>query len=105
MFDGIIIDAPCSGSGTWGRTPEMLTDFDQDKLEHYSALQKEIVTNVIQHLKPGKPLIYITCSVYEQENEEIVRYLEDKGMKLEKMEYFKGYDQRGDTLFAARLTL
>lgn len=103
LFDGIIIDAPCSGSGTWGRTPEMLTNFDQNQLEHYSTLQKEIVSNLIQHLKPGKPLIYITCSVYEQENEEIVRYLEEQGMKLEKEEYFKGYENKGDTLFAARL--
>lgn len=103
LFDGIIVDAPCSGSGTWGRTPEMLTNFDQNQLENYSTLQKEIVSNVIQHLKPGKPLIYITCSVYEQENEEVIRYLEEKGMKLEKKEYFKGYENRGDTLFAARL--
>jgi 16S rRNA (cytosine967-C5)-methyltransferase len=103
LFDGIIVDAPCSGSGTWGRTPEMLTNFDPNQLEHYSTLQKEVVSNVIQHLKPGKPLIYITCSVYEQENEEVVRYLEEEGMKLEKKEYFKGYENRGDTLFAARL--
>lgn len=103
LFDGIILDSPCSGSGTWGRTPEMLTNFDQDKLDHYSSLQKEIVDNVILHLKPGKPLIYITCSVYRQENEQLVQYLEEKGMKLEKMEYFKGYERKGDTLFAARL--
>ncbi len=103
QFDGIIVDVPCSGSGTWGRTPEMLINFDQKQLEHYSTLQKEIVTNVIHHLKPGKPLIYITCSVYKKENEEVVRYLEEKGMKLEKTEYFKGYESRGDTLFAARL--
>jgi 16S rRNA (cytosine967-C5)-methyltransferase len=103
LFDGIILDVPCSGSGTWGRTPEMLTSFDSTKLEHYSNLQKEIVTNVIRHLKPGKPLVYITCSVYKQENEELIHYLEEKGMKLERMEYFKGYERRGDTLFAARL--
>ncbi|HLT41459.1 MAG TPA: RsmB/NOP family class I SAM-dependent RNA methyltransferase [Sphingobacteriaceae bacterium] len=103
FFDGIILDAPCSGSGTWGRTPEMLTNFDQDKLDHYSSLQKEILDNVIHHLKPGKPLIYITCSVYTQENEQVVQYLEEKGLKLEKMEYFKGYERKGDTLFAARL--
>lgn len=103
FFDGIILDVPCSGSGTWGRTPEMLTNFNDQKLEHYSNLQKEILSNVIRHLKPGKPLIYITCSIYEQENEEIIRYLEEVGMHLEKMQYFKGYEKRGDTLFAARL--
>lgn len=104
LFDGIILDVPCSGSGTWGRTPEALSNFDNQKLEHYSNLQKEILCNVIRHLKPGKPLIYITCSVYEQENEAAVRYLEELGMHLEKMQYFKGYERKGDTLFAARLT-
>lgn len=104
LFDGIIVDAPCSGSGTWGRAPEMLSHFDRNHLQYYCTLQKEIVSNVMQHLRPGKPLIYITCSVYEQENEEIVRYLEGEGMKLQKKEYFKGYENRGDTLFAARLT-
>lgn len=103
-FDGIILDAPCSGSGTWGRTPEMLSRFDEEQLEHYVHLQKEILDNVIKHLKPGKPLIYITCSVYEQENEQMVKYLEEAGLTLKNMQYFKGYDKRGDTLFAARLT-
>jgi 16S rRNA (cytosine967-C5)-methyltransferase len=103
LFDGIILDVPCSGSGTWGRTPEVLSNFDNQKLEHYSNLQKEIIFNVIRHLKPGKPLIYITCSVYEQENEAAVRYLEELGMHLETMRYFKGYERKSDTLFAARL--
>lgn len=103
LFDGIILDAPCSGSGTWGRTPEMLTNFDESKLEYYSNLQKQILQNVIGHLKPGKPLIYITCSVYKKENEDIVHHLEKLGMKLETMQYFKGYEKKADTLFAARL--
>ncbi len=103
LFDGIILDAPCSGSGTWGRTPEMLSSFNETQLEEHVILQKAILDNVIKHLKPGKPLVYITCSVYEQENEQMVQYLEASGLKLEEMKYFKGYDKRGDTLFAARL--
>jgi 16S rRNA (cytosine967-C5)-methyltransferase len=104
LFDGIILDVPCSGSGTWGRTPEMLANFNDQKLEYYSNLQKDILSNVIRHLKPGKPLIYITCSVYEQENEAAIRYLEEVGLRLENMQYFKGYERKSDTLFAARLT-
>lgn len=103
LFDGIILDAPCSGSGTWGRTPEMLSSFNENQLEEHVILQKSILDNVIRHLKPGKPLVYITCSVYEAENEHIVQYLEKAGLKLEEMHYFKGYDKRADTLFGARL--
>src|SRR5690606_14057840 len=102
-FDGIIIDAPCSGSGTWGRTPEILTSFTEDKLKHYSELQKELLENAINYIKPGKPLIYITCSVYKQENEEQVEYLESKGFKIEEMTYFEGASNGADTLFGARL--
>jgi 16S rRNA (cytosine967-C5)-methyltransferase len=103
-FDGIILDAPCSGSGTWGRTPEMISQFEIHKIDFFSQLQKDISDNVIQFLKPGKPLIYITCSVFKKENEEIVDFLvNEKGMKLEKMELIRGYENQADTMFAARL--
>jgi 16S rRNA (cytosine967-C5)-methyltransferase len=103
-FDGIILDAPCSGSGTWGRTPEMLYFFDEHKISHYTRLQKAIATNVVKYLKPGKPLIYITCSVFKQENEEVISYLEENlSLKLEKMEVIKGYKDKADTMFVARL--
>lgn len=103
-FDGIILDAPCSGSGTWGRTPEMLYFFDEHKISNYTRLQKAIAGNVVQYLKPEKPLIYITCSVFKQENEEIVSYLtETFSLKLEKMEVIRGYKDKADTMFVARL--
>ncbi len=103
-FDGIILDAPCSGSGTWGRTPEMLYYFDEHKISYFSRLQKTIAGNVVKYLKPGMPLIYITCSVFKQENEEVVEWLlENLPLKLEKMELIKGYHSKSDTMFAARL--
>ncbi|MDP2388237.1 MAG: RsmB/NOP family class I SAM-dependent RNA methyltransferase [Bacteroidota bacterium] len=68
-FDGIICDAPCSGSGTWHRTPENLFFFTPEKLEYYCDLQNQIVKNTLEYIKPGKPFIYITCSVFKKENE------------------------------------
>jgi len=102
-FDGVIVDIPCSGSGTWGRTPEMLSSFSEDKLQYYTDLQGKILQNVIPHVKAGKPLIYITCSVYQQENEEQVEFLKSEGFSVEEMTYFEGADYNADTLFAARL--
>ena len=103
-FDGIILDAPCSGSGTWGRTPEMISQFAPQKIQGFQNLQKTIASNVIGYLKPGKPLIYITCSVFRQENEEVVSHLiSEYGLQLEAMEVFRGYEQKADTMFAARL--
>ena len=103
-FDGILVDAPCSGSGTWGRTPEMLYHFEKHKIENYVRLQKGIAGNVVKYLKTGKPLVYMTCSVFNAENEEVVKYLvENFDLKLEKMELIKGYKDKADSMFVARL--
>ncbi len=103
-FDGILLDAPCSGSGTWGRTPEMLYYFEKYKIENYVKLQKAIAENVIKYLKKDKPLIYMTCSVFKAENEDVVNYLTSNfDLKLEKMELIKGYQDKADSMFVARL--
>lgn len=103
-FDGIILDAPCSGSGTWGRTPEMISQFSEFKIKGFQNLQKIIAGNVLKYLKSGKPLIYITCSVFREENEDVVDYLmSEYGMKLEALELINGYTRKADTMFVARL--
>jgi 16S rRNA (cytosine967-C5)-methyltransferase len=104
-FDGIILDAPCSGSGTWGRTPEMISQFDGHKIEFFQRLQQSIARNVVKHLKPGKPLIYITCSVFKAENEDLVNFMvKELGLKLEQQTVLKGYENKADTMFVSRLT-
>lgn len=103
-FDGILLDAPCSGSGTWGRTPEMLYFFEQYKIDNYVKLQKGIAANVIKYLKKDKPLIYMTCSVFKAENEDMVNYLTTNfDLKLDRMELIKGYKDKADSMFVARL--
>ena len=103
-FDGIILDAPCSGSGTWGRTPEMISQFDSYKIEFFQKLQQSIVRNVAKHLKPGKPLIYITCSAFKAENEDVVNFMiKELGLKLQEQTVLKGYENKADTMFVARL--
>jgi 16S rRNA (cytosine967-C5)-methyltransferase len=104
-FPIIVADVPCSGSGTWGRNPEELHFFSLEKLDEFAILQRKILTNVLPNLKVGGILVYITCSVYKAENEDIVTWLQEKHhLKLLKMENIKGYQQKGDTMFAAMLT-
>ncbi|MGM9475451.1 RsmB/NOP family class I SAM-dependent RNA methyltransferase [Pedobacter sp. GSP4] len=104
QFDGIILDAPCTGSGTWGRTPEMLSFFDERKINQFSVIQKGIVQNIVKYLKPGKPLVYITCSAFADENEAVVKHITDTlPLTLESMELIKGYENNADTMFVARL--
>ncbi len=99
----IICDAPCSGSGTWSRTPEQLAFFNQKKLDDYASLQKKIAINAIKHLSKGGYFLYITCSVFKQENEEAVQFILDevKGLKLVKSGAIKGYNQKADSMYAA----
>ncbi|HWK99828.1 MAG TPA: RsmB/NOP family class I SAM-dependent RNA methyltransferase [Parapedobacter sp.] len=103
-FDGIILDAPCTGSGTWGRTPEMLSAFDSGSISRFAAVQRQLAVQAIKHLKPGKPLIYITCSVFAEENEGVVDYLRDTcGLNVEQAALVHGYRHRADGMFVARL--
>ena len=98
----ILADVPCTGSGTWGRTPEELCFFNPAKILRYSTMQQQILTHIAQNLAPGARLIYSTCSVFKKENEDIAAFLlENFGLKQEKMENIKGYDLQADTMFAA----
>jgi len=103
-FDLIIADVPCSGSGTWSRTPEQLYYFEPAKIDVYAKLQKSILKNVLMALKPGGYFLYITCSVFKKENEGAVNYLlENFTLKVLKMELLKGYELKADTMFVALL--
>jgi 16S rRNA (cytosine967-C5)-methyltransferase len=95
----IICDAPCTGSGTWSRTPEQLYYLKRKTIDVYVAMQQQIVSNVIPHLQPGGLFIYITCSVFKNENEDMVNFIKQK-FHLQ-MELLKGYDKKADSMFAA----
>jgi len=102
QFDLIICDAPCTGSGTWSRTPEQVYFFDEKKIHQYASLQRRIVTNVIPHLKPGGILVYITCSVFKNENERVVHFIQQQShMHLIEMKLLSGYENRADTMFVS----
>src|SRR5690606_29980296 len=86
-FDLVICDAPCTGSGTWSRTPEQLYYFDVNKIDYYSKLQQKITEEASRYVKAGGYFLYITCSVFKKENEVVVNQLEKKAnLKLVKME-------------------
>ncbi|TAH41636.1 MAG: RsmB/NOP family class I SAM-dependent RNA methyltransferase [Bacteroidetes bacterium] len=105
MFDGIIADVPCSGSGTWARSPELLSSFSEQSLfDKFIPLQRNIVRNLTNALKPQKCLYYITCSVFKVENEENIAYFEKNlGLKCKSSEYLEGSDKGADSMFFAIL--
>ncbi|MEJ7588770.1 MAG: Fmu (Sun) domain-containing protein [Ferruginibacter sp.] len=101
-FDLVVCDAPCTGSGTWGRTPEQLCYFEESSIREYSTLQKRIIGGSMPHLKQGGLFIYITCSVFKQENEMISEYITEKfNCSLLEQQLLKGYDKKADNMFTA----
>jgi len=78
MADLVLIDAPCSGTGTWRRSPDARWNIQPDNLANLVELQQSILQSAMRLVKPGGRLIYATCSLLNCENEgQIERFLEN----------------------------
>jgi 16S rRNA (cytosine967-C5)-methyltransferase len=71
-FDLILCDVPCSGTGTLARNPEIRHRLQPSELERQAARQREILSAALKRLRPGGRLLYSTCSLEPEENEEVV---------------------------------
>jgi 16S rRNA (cytosine967-C5)-methyltransferase len=103
-FDRILVDAPCSGTGTLGRNPEIKWRLKPDDLPRFTALQRSILSRALDHLKPGGRLVYSTCSLEREENENVVAGLAVRAEQLR----LPGCDaggQRGDGFYAVVIIL
>lgn len=74
-FDGILLDAPCSGEGTLRKDPHALDNWSLEHVEEIAALQRELIESAFQALKPGGTLIYSTCTLNHRENSDVVASL------------------------------
>lgn len=74
-FDLVLVDAPCSGSGTWRRAPDAKWRLTEERLAGLVALQARIAQEAAALVAPGGWLAWMTCSVLEQENAAQVRSL------------------------------
>jgi 16S rRNA (cytosine967-C5)-methyltransferase len=72
-FDRILIDAPCTGTGTLGRNPEIKWRLQPSDLVDLHAKQVALLGNALAHLCPGGRLVYSTCSLEKEENEEVIQ--------------------------------
>ena len=73
-FDLVLVDAPCSGTGTLRRNPEIKWRTKAEDLPIFAKTQKLILANAAQAVKKGGNLLYCTCSLQPQENEEVIEY-------------------------------
>lgn len=75
-FDNVVVDAPCSGSGTWRRSPDLRWNTTEKSLQAVVQTQRDILNTAAQYVKNGQHLTYITCSIFADENEDqIERFL------------------------------
>lgn len=72
-FDQVLVDAPCSGTGTLRRNPEIKWRIHANDLKGYAAKQKTILQNAAGAIKKGGHLIYCTCSLLRAENEDVIQ--------------------------------
>ena len=70
-FDRILIDAPCSGTGTLGPNPEIKWRLKPEDLAVFQDRQRKMLANGVELLKPGGRLVYSTCSLEKEENEQV----------------------------------
>jgi 16S rRNA (cytosine967-C5)-methyltransferase len=98
-FDRILVDAPCSGTGTLARNPEIKWRLRLADLPRFAQLQREILQRALENLTPGGRLVYATCSLEREENEDIVKGLAVSATHLR----LPGRDP-GDGFFAAVIT-
>lgn len=76
-FDGVLLDAPCSGTGTWRRSPHLKWCTTLESVRQHADLQLQILQTHAQAVRSGGQLIYATCSLAESENEGVIsRFLE-----------------------------
>jgi 16S rRNA (cytosine967-C5)-methyltransferase len=94
-FDRILVDAPCTGTGTLARNPEIKWRLRPEDLEQMQQVQKQILGRALEALAPGGRLVYSTCSLEQEENEEVVR-----GLVVRSVRRIPGQDP-GDGFFAA----
>lgn len=70
--DAVLVDAPCSGTGTWRRNPEARWRLDEKELDRLRDLQAHILDLAVKLVKPGGRLVYVTCSLLDEEGAEQV---------------------------------
>ncbi|MBQ9882139.1 MAG: RsmB/NOP family class I SAM-dependent RNA methyltransferase [Synergistes sp.] len=87
--DAILLDVPCSGSGTWGRHPEGKWRLLPEDIEKNSVLQKKLLERAASMLRPGGFLLYSTCSLFREENEKVVADVMSRHPELLEMPHLR----------------
>lgn len=106
-FDKILIDAPCSGEGMFRKDKTLITSYIERDSSYYVPIQKSIIEQAIQMLKPGGNIVYSTCTFSKEEDEEIIQYALslDPSLHIVPIRQYDGFIQNayGTKLFPHRV--
>ena len=104
-FDWVLVDAPCSSSGTWRRNPDAKYRIEQSNIENLTSLQLQLLTQSSAAVRPHGRLVYSTCSWVVSEDEQIIDVFlaANPSFKLESQTLYGNPFDDADTMFAAVL--
>lgn len=106
LFDRILVDAPCTNTGVLRRRVDLRWRLTPEDFARMQGEQEEILRAIVPHLRPGGTLVYATCSIEPEENEEVLeRALQESPfMEVAETRSLLPFRDRCDGAFAARLT-
>ena len=106
-FDRVLVDAPCSGTGTLRRNPEIRWRISETDIQTLVAQQKLFLRNAARVLKPGGQLVYSTCSVEPDENEQVIEAFQREHDGFQLLKTLRTWPQRegSDGFFLASFQL
>ena len=93
-YDRFIVDAPCSGSGTWRRAPDAKFRLTQQQLQELNKTQAEILETAYHHIKQGGRIVYFTCSILREENENIIQVFCQKHPDIKSVNLRRLWEQK-----------
>ena len=93
-YTRFIIDAPCSGSGTWRRAPDAKFRLTPQQLAELNKTQSEILETAYEHTRQGGRIIYFTCSILREENEDVIEKFQQSHPDLKQVNLKNLWEQK-----------
>ena len=103
-YDRFIIDAPCSGTGTWRRSPDAKFRLTPEKLNELTKIQSQLLELALENTKVGGRIVYITCSILPDEDENIVSAFAQRHKNVSYVDLKQLWQQKIDAPYPAKNT-
>lgn len=94
-FDGVLVDAPCSGVGTWGRNPHARWTTSPDDISELAAIQKQLLANAAPAVKPGGRLVFAVCTLTRAETSEVADWFSENQHGFEPAPFLDPFNPDG----------